>query len=250
MTDRKDPIPDFDFDLPDFGGEDFNFDVADFDYETPEGGEIRANETISRPRLYRPTRQVKYDRAEEMADQVGEAILAGHRIDALLSGNFIFGDIFEAMADRFGIVIENLTISTLSLSEDNIESFANLIEFEHLKSLDLIVSAYFFAHNRPLVPMMFDKLSAIPFTLAVAGTHTKVALMKTSGGRKIVFHGSANLRSSRSVEIMTVEADDTLYDFHMSWHRRIIEHFPVRKGAKIGAGASRAAQLFATLTED
>lgn len=80
------------------------------------------------------------------------------------------------------------------------------------------------------------------FQLAVAGTHTKIALLRTARS-KIVMSGSANLRSSRSVEALTIERNEALYDFHLEWHNRILDAYgTVQK-------AIRAQALFDHLTD-
>ena len=91
-----------------------------------------------------------------------------------------------------------MTISTLSLSQDNIDSLANLLDWGYIDELNLIVSAYWFSHERwSLVPYCYERLDKEDkFQLAVAGIHTKTCQFETLGGKRIVIHGSANLRSS------------------------------------------------------
>lgn len=169
--------------------------------------------------------RVKYEHAKEMAQEVSEQIMSGGKVYALLSGNFIFGDFIEAFAVENDLLIDDLTVSTLGYSKENVDSFLNLIKGDYVQSLNLIVSDYFFSHNRDNVKYTYEQLDIDDkFQLAIAGVHTKVTLIR-AGDRKIVMTGSANLRSSRSVEEITIQTDDELYDFHKEWHNEILKHY-------------------------
>lgn len=185
------------------------------------------------PRKARP-HLVRYDRAAEMARELCPAIAAGETVHALLSGNFIFGDFLEALAVENMVRLEDLTLSTLSISDDNVLSFANMMETGFLGTLNVVVSDYWWSHNRHNARFIYETLDRDDrFQLAVAGLHTKIALLLTAKGSKIVVHGSANLRSSRCLEAVTIETSPELYDFHREWHDRILEEYAtVRKSLR------------------
>jgi hypothetical protein len=61
--------------------------------------------------------------------------------------------------------------------------------------------------------------------MAVAFVHTKVIAFETKGGRKIVIHGSANLRSSGNVEAFTIEENPELFDFYVGIYDGILERY-------------------------
>lgn len=176
---------------------------------------------------------VRYRHADELAAEIGD-ITPGRRVFALLDGKFIFGDLFEALAVRNNWLIEEMTISTLSMSENNIDSLRNLLEGDYARRLDLIVSDYFYAHERHgLVPHIYKRLDIDDrFQLAVAGTHTKICLMRTETQR-IVIHGSANMRSSSNIEQVVIEECRPLYDFLHETHAGIVERYKtIRKSVR------------------
>jgi hypothetical protein len=173
-----------------------------------------------------PQRFVRYERAAEFAREICPAIVAGETIHAMLSGNFIFGDLFEALSVENAAPLEDVTLSTLSFGQDNVDSFANLLNVGWMRTLNIVVSDYFWSHNRHNAPYIYEHLDkGDRFQLAVAGVHTKIACVLTEAGTKLVIHGSANLRSSRSLEVVTIETNPALYDFHLEWHRRILENY-------------------------
>ena len=223
---------------------DVDFDLGGFDFDL-DGSKAKPENRFVLPKPHGKVRNaaVKYERAEDLVDEMGQAILDGDRTHTLVSGNFIFGDFFEALAVKRNLLIDDLTLSTLSLGKDNVDSLHNLLAGDYLRSLNIIVSDYFWSHNRQNAPYIYNKLDINNmFQLAVAGTHTKVTLMRI-GDQKIVIKGSANLRSSRCVEEFTVETCAELYDFHKDWHDKILRDYGTIKKAV------RASKLFDKITE-
>jgi hypothetical protein len=97
---------------------------------------------------------------------------------------------------------------------------------KQLLKLNLIVSDYFFVHNRENISYIYEELDINnSFQLGVAGIHTKTVLIELVSGQKIVIHGSANLRSSASVEQIMIETDAYLYDFNYEWQCEILSKY-------------------------
>lgn len=169
---------------------------------------------------------LKYDNAKALALEIGNPP-KGSRFFVLLNGNFIFGDFIEALIAENSWGVEDLTISTLSMSEENVDSLHNLIDGGFVKQMSLIVSDYFFSTERGgLVPYIYERLDINDaFQLAVASVHTKICLIRTTGGNKIVIHGSANLRTSSNIEQIMIENNDSLYDFNHEVHHSIINRY-------------------------
>jgi len=204
--------------------------------------------------------RVKYANAEKLAKDIGDIPL-GFRAFCLLDGKFIFGDFIEALIVRNNWDCEELTISTLSMSQDNVDSLANLLKGGFLRQLNLIVSHYYFANERAgLMPYLYDRLDINDaLQVAVASVHTKIAMIRTTCGKKITIHGSANLRTSSNIEQIVVEHSPTLFDFCAQTHHGIIEAYktinkPVRRtalwSAVLGDGSCQADQTEAESPAD
>ncbi len=191
-----------------------------------------------------PERMLKYSFAEKLAaDIVPET---GMRVFVILNGKFIAGDFFEAWMVAHNIVAKRMVVSTLSLSEANVDSLENLLVGGFVDRLDLVVSDYFYSHERRnLVPYIYKKLDIEDrFQFAAAGTHCKVCLIETIGGHKLTVHGSANLRSSGNLEHICIEECPALHDFNIEVQDRIIEKYKtIRK-------AERHEALWKTITND
>ena len=182
------------------------------------------------PRIYQGTVSgpVLYEHALEMVD--GIELYPGMRMFALVSGNFIYGDLLEAMAERNIAEYQTMTIQTLSMSQENIDSLRNVVErcFE-LESLRIVLSAYFYAHERKatgLVPYLYERLDVDDILdVAFASVHTKIVTFETVDGLKVVMDGSANLRSSRNIEQFRIECDAGLHDSIEAFADRIFEAY-------------------------
>lgn len=220
------------FDIPDIGNFDIpDFDVDAFDYLPDEVAETE-NRYIKPKLIPMKTDQVMYEYAEDLAKNI--RIDKGVRYDCLVAGSFIFGDFIEAFLVRYDCKAIKMTITTLSLSQENVDSLCTLMQRGYIDKLDLVVSDYFYSHERHnLVPYMYEQLDIDNrFQLSVAFIHTKVINFLTAGGKKIVIHGSANLRSSGNVEQFTIEENAELFDWYEERFAPIIERFAtIRKTA-------------------
>lgn len=181
------------------------------------------------PKPYKGIKEkfVKYSHAVRAANYI--EIGDNTRSHMVTAGSFEFGDFIEALLKERNAQVKHMSVSTLSMSQNNIDSFANLLHDGWVDKLDLIVSDYFYAHERAqLVPYMMHELDHEDrFQLAVAGSHTKIAIFETYGGKKIVMHGSANLRSSGCLEQTCIEENAELFDFYLSFHNAILEEYSV-----------------------
>lgn len=207
---------DLHIDLPDLGAlPDISLDdFAGLDVAAP-GDPLAENRYII-PRAYTLNpRHIIYDNAQKLASETD--LTRAQRYDVIIGGTFIFGDFIEAFLTRWNVRAERLIINTLSLSQENVDSLANLQGAGYIGDLELVISDYFFAHERHrtgLVPYIYDRLDDGRFQMAVCHTHMKTVCLLTERGTKIVIHGSANLRSSGNIEQFTLERTPDLYDFY------------------------------------
>lgn len=225
----------FDIDEAFFGTFDGLGDITGtFDLDFDE--DLQRTEVYEKPHLRR-AQAVTYDNAIDMCR--GMHLCEGYRMFAFVSGNFVFGDLLEAMTVTRRWDIDRITIQTLSLNKYNIDSIANMVEMNHIREVRLVVSYYWWANyvsakkgDVSLVNYLHDTLA--PMTdlhVAVMRTHSKVVSVLTKNGGKVVIHGSANLRSSDNVEQVCVECDPELYDFVEAFADRAIAEYDVVRSA-------------------
>lgn len=104
----------------------------------------------------------------------------------------------------------------MSLSENNVDSFKNLLLFRNVEKINLMLSGYFYSHYKTdLIPYLYEELDIDnKLQVAFTNTHMKILLMETHKGNHYVLTGSANLRSASCLELFNFcrEAFDNLID--------------------------------------
>ena len=219
-----------------FKGIDFeiDFDTDDFDFgpePTDRFTEITSQKDIRilRPRAEIIERHLLFENAEAFAEQV--SLNKGDRTYAISSGNFIFGDFIEALVTKRNVTIKKLYIMSLSFSQDNIDSLKNimLLMGDRLEKMVLIFSGYQYSHDKyTLVPYLYRELDepGNRVQIAFGGWHGKVITIETCMGNYITIHGSANLRSSNSIEQIMFEVNNKeLHDFNAEYMQHVADRF-------------------------
>lgn len=168
---------------------------------------------------------LKYRNAEQLANDIN--FNENNRFFVIIDGSFFFGDFIEAFIVKHNIHVKKMTISTLSMNKNNVDSLANLINGNYVDELNLILSDYFYSHEKhDLIPYIYETLDIDnKFQLSFAGTHCKICIFETVNKRKFVFHGSANLRSSSNIEQIMLEESEELYNFMDEIQSNILEEY-------------------------
>lgn len=209
------------------------------------------------PRIYEQTikKPVAFEYAEDFAE--GIDLVPGYRAMCFVSGNFIFGDVIEALVAHEKIDLKRLTIQTLTFSQENVDSLWNVGAMSpNLESLRIIAGGYFWAHEHNpggVIPYLLQQLDQGEiFDIAFAAIHTKMISFETVDGLKVVMHGSANLRSSRSIEQIMIEVDAGLYDIVEDFADRVFASYSIvnRKHKKAACRGMNAGRLWKWMHEE
>ena len=214
---------------------DFDFDLGDFDIlQEDQQQEEPRKQRILKPRVdvkLLDTRMVSYGNAKEFVRDID---LSG-RTYAWLDGSFIFGEIPEALGE-IGHPVRKAWITSLGLSEENIDSLYNCFLLYGLDKLCLLLSAYYYSHEKfKLIPYMYEKLDVEietepdqwepGFQVGFFNIHAKIMLLELQDGTRLTIHGSSNLRSSNSIEQIMVETDPELFEFNLKVIRDFMKTF-------------------------
>lgn len=208
-----------------------DFKVSDFDFDDSRDDGLPENgQRYMRPRAYRNVKHpTNYQFAADFADDV--EIAPGNSVFAFVSGRFIFGDLLAALVERGKCGYRRIDVMTLSYSKDNVDTLHALQDLFPEMALTIVASSEFYSLEKSkhsgAVRYTYEQLDrpGRDFQLAFAEVHSKVVMFETLEGTKVVLHGSANLRSSRSIEQFEMECDGGLYDFCRSWQDRIVESY-------------------------
>lgn len=222
------------FNLPDFGFQtpDVDFDLNDFEIVTePLAAFGQSQQRIIQPRIAKGelTKAVLFENAQQFAEQID---LSGEtRTYAWIDGSFVFGDIVEALVTQRNVGVKNLYIASLSFSQENVDSLKNVMILmgDALERIVLVMSGYQYSHEKyGLVPYMYQELDDPKNRVQIAfgGWHTKIITLETPLGNTLTIHGSANLRSSNSIEQIMVEVNNReLHEFNAGIMDEIAQQF-------------------------
>ncbi len=138
-------------------------------------------------------------------------------------GNFPLWQIVPAvLALTAPAVIDSLHIATLGFSKQNASELLELIDGGQVKSAAIVCSVYFERQNPAEFKMMADGLAARGQRIVALRSHAKIIAMALSDGRRFAVESSANLRSCRNLEQVTVAQSPALHDFHSRWIDQVI----------------------------
>lgn len=231
----------FDFDMG--GLAEFDIDLSDLGNFSLEDTEFDEITHYTKPKVYRlKSDYILYEHAVDLARDID--LPKNGRVDAMVNGSFIFGDFIEAFFVEKNIYTPRMVITTLSMSQENIDSLRGLMEGGYIGHLDIVISIYFYGHERAgLIAYLLEEFEGFSFTLSVAAIHTKTVHFVTEGGRHIVIHGSANLRSSANIEQFTIEDNPFLLGFYEKVFNAIIEKY------KLTSKVERGKKQWTTIAE-
>ncbi|MBA4192595.1 MAG: hypothetical protein C0467_31895 [Planctomycetaceae bacterium] len=162
--------------------------------------------------------EAKYRRAAKTAAELlPELPERGEVVHALMTGSYDLCQVITTTVPRLPS-LRHLRIATLCYSKRNVVELCGLLDIRKGMALTLLVSAFHREHNKELHEWATGELTAFPnVKLAAARTHCKVVCFDIAKDDAMVFEGSANLRSNRNREQLSVFRDIKLHDWHCSW---------------------------------
>ncbi len=169
---------------------------------------------------------IAFENAEKMAQDIDW----NQDYICIASGTFIFGDFIEALLYRKRLKPSVMYIATLGMSENNVDSLVNCVDYLKCQKLNLLVSHYFAGVERHnLIPYMEREFAGRPIDVAVLQSHMKMCIIRSEIGDAAII-GSANLSSSNNVEQFTITHNTETIDFCEERMKNIMEQFTVIKG--------------------
>jgi hypothetical protein len=149
---------------------------------------------------------------------------AGESFHIIARGNFPLWSIVPATLTLAApATIERLSIATLGFSTSNATDLLSLFDAGRIKAVDIVASVYFERQNPAEYRMMADGLAKRGQRIVALRSHAKIIAMRLSDGKALAIESSANLRSCRNVEQLSIFADAELCDFHARWIAQVID---------------------------
>jgi hypothetical protein len=158
-------------------------------------------------------------KCKHASEAIGRLPAPDEALHLVVSGRFALWHTIPAVLALSGTRIAELTIATLGFSKQNIAALCDLLDINRISRVRLLASHYFKGTSATIYQFaqeQFEKRPEKTSFLSVRN-HAKLVLMKLIDGRTVAVESSANLRSNKNCETMTVLGDPRVYAFHKQW---------------------------------
>ena len=148
----------------------------------------------------------------------------GWSLHMVMRGNFNAWDLVPAMMKLTGLPIQELHVATLGFNREQTDQLDEFLGNGKIKAIRFVCSSYF----RSVDTEIFDHLAAVirKHGGRVAATRCHAKILGFNFGEKgplILAESSANLRSCRNLEQLTIHNDGELLKFHAGWIDEVLD---------------------------
>lgn len=122
--------------------------------------------------------------------------------------------------------IDELFVSVYRINPYAVNVFLDLIRSGRIKRASFVVSNYFKENHKEerWVDLLCAGAEELGFDIAFVHNHTKVVCARR-GDDCFVFEGSGNLSNNAKIEVYNYENSKAVFDFHVSWIKKVISNF-------------------------
>jgi hypothetical protein len=160
------------------------------------------------------------------AAQIGTLPGPSEAVHLWIGGLSSMGHVLSAVLELAEpATITDLHIATLTFSKANAEEWAGLVEEGKVATLTVVTSVYFERTSPHLFGPAVTLLRPLGATVATSRCHAKLLCARLSDGRTITAEGSANTRSARTLEQVTLFGSPQVYDFHATKLNTLVEEW-------------------------
>jgi hypothetical protein len=153
----------------------------------------------------------------ESADILAHLPAPGESLHALMTGLYDFLTLVGHVITHHPAPCAELRIATLAFSSRNTHEIAQLLDAGAVARVSLLCSDFFAKHNKAEFAEAVREFQARGMASAAPRSHAKVTCLHFADGGKLVFEGSANLRTNGNLEQFALFNDPGLHDWHAAW---------------------------------
>jgi hypothetical protein len=186
----------------------------------PQAGDARQRAHEFRARLRR-TAQLR--KAAEVVPQLPPE---GCSLHTLLTGYFDPILVATCVLKSRPVVCGHCRLATLSFGSKNVQEMAGWLDSGAVRRLTLLCANFMEkASPKEYGAAVAELVERRGQAVGSARTHTKLVTLAWEDGLRLSFEGSANLRSSRNAENLTIVNDPGVHDFWADFiDRKVREH--------------------------
>jgi hypothetical protein len=153
----------------------------------------------------------------ESADILAHLPGPGESLHALMTGTYDFMTLAGHVIMARPVPCARLRLATLAFSGRNTAEIVQLLDGGAVQAVSLLCSDFFAKHNRAEFTEAVREFQARGMAIAAPRCHAKVTCLEFTDGLKLVFEGSANLRTNGNVEQFALFNDPELHNWHSAW---------------------------------
>lgn len=153
----------------------------------------------------------------ESADILAHLPGPGESLHALMTGLYDFLTLVGHVITHHPAPCAELRIATLAFNSRNTHEIAQLFDSGAVQSVSLLCSDFFAKHSKAEFAEAVREFQARGMPIAAPRSHAKVTCLHFTDGAKLVFEGSANLRTNGNIEQFALFNDPELHDWHAAW---------------------------------
>jgi hypothetical protein len=150
----------------------------------------------------------------------------GESLHTLLTGFFDFALVLTCVLRSRPVPCEHARVATLSFGGKNVQEIGGWLDGGYVRHLTLLCSDFMEKscpkEYRGAVAELVEQRGQV---VGSARCHAKVVTLAFADGQRLVFEGSANLRTNKNLENLCVINDPGLHDWHAAWiDQKVREH--------------------------
>jgi hypothetical protein len=150
----------------------------------------------------------------------------GESLHTLLTGYFDFALVLTCVLRSRPAPCEHARIATLSFGPKNTQEIARWLDEGLVRRVSLLAADFMAKASPKVYQGAVEELAGRRGqVVGSARCHAKVVTLAFADGLRLVFEGSANLRTNRNMENLCVVNDPGLHDWHATWiDAKVREH--------------------------
>jgi hypothetical protein len=153
----------------------------------------------------------------ESADILAHLPGPGESLHALMTGLYDFMTLVGHVITHHPAPCADLRIATLAFNSRNTHEITQLVDGGAVRRVSLMASDFFSKHNKAEWAEAVREFQDRGQAIAAPRSHAKVTCLHFEDGAKLVFEGSANLRTNGNLEQFALFNDPGLHDWHATW---------------------------------
>lgn len=149
--------------------------------------------------------------AEEFLPEILPA--EAEALHCTMTGYFDLCHVLVVLLNRFDCPAVEMNLKTLSLSKRNVQEYCALLDQGRVRSMSILAADYFRKIEPEIFAELLTEFRARNQRVGIDRDHSKIVCIRLEDGRRYVIETSANQRTNRNKEQLTLYRDAGLFAY-------------------------------------